>query len=428
MGFNIGEYVIYYEEYYNGRGGYGTSINYGCIVSANESGTYNVIKQYGGQIWFGVTPKSVIDEENFLEKFSIYDEFTDELVKIKNTLPEKLRVIIEEKIYSKKSRVIKSVFAYALKMHFVDKNFSLESWYIQWYVFNVLRSHEPWSIRQTLTFCHGSTKELQDFMNENVDFMIEMQFFSRDSNIIYFIEEKILEFKHKIGKISDSVYLNRVFPVRVKKLEIILKFKMPIEDMKIKFYFTRDGSNYQLEMPTKDLFDSKIVFPHRYNSNPSGRSKCTKTIKFNKNDEIFKTKFIKTTYPKNDTTYKINIDKKIATITDKDENIVYKNDIKYYCDNPVVSNNYVFFKNTKELVDLNNLNIVKISHNCEHSSIQFSAKQNAIFFMTTTSGCDSDKSKHTIDVFSTKTGNMLGFFEIHYHGFDNIYKFYFDIY
>ena len=54
--YNIRDYISYTSENYSGRG-YSYSTNYGCIVSksTHSRDCYEVIKQYGGQLWFGIT-------------------------------------------------------------------------------------------------------------------------------------------------------------------------------------------------------------------------------------------------------------------------------------------------------------------------------------------------------------------------------------
>jgi hypothetical protein len=92
--FNIGDYIEYLDEYYNGRG-YSRSVNRGCVISKNTAGRYcNIIKQYGGQIWYGVKPIGQITEDEFLSKFSIYDEHKDFLLKEINVLPPRIQPII----------------------------------------------------------------------------------------------------------------------------------------------------------------------------------------------------------------------------------------------------------------------------------------------------------------------------------------------
>jgi len=125
--YKIGDYIEYKSEYYNGHSGYSYITKYGCIVSVNKY-SYNIIKQYGGQIWYGVTPYCKVDEDTFILKFSIYDEYKNALLEIKDTLSEKLKNIIEEKCNKDLIRVKRSVLNYTLKHFLQNTEISPESW------------------------------------------------------------------------------------------------------------------------------------------------------------------------------------------------------------------------------------------------------------------------------------------------------------
>lgn len=204
--YSIGDYVSYTSESYNGGrsyGGYDYTTEYGCITEIDNECYVSVVKQYGGQIWVGVTPSSKITEDDFLSKFSLYDEFKNEILKKIHLLPEKLRNKIHKIIYTKIQSTIKNVFSFSLKNILrKDNKFSPETWYIYWYIMRILRSYEPFRIHQTLTYCHGASKNIQRIMKDNIDFMIQMQFSSANSqDMLLLIEEKVLDFKSKSGAI-----------------------------------------------------------------------------------------------------------------------------------------------------------------------------------------------------------------------------------
>jgi len=384
MNYKVGDYIEYNYEYYN-CGRYGYCTKYGCIVSNNKE-SYNIIKQYGGQIWCGINPRSKIEEEKFLSKFNIYDEYINDVLKIKNTLPERIRNIIEDKYEKNIMKTKRSVLSYTLK-NYLTKNKDLkikispESWAIKWYIYYVLRSYEPYKIKDTLSHCYGATKKLKKFMEENIDFMINMQFLTDiySSIMIYLIEEKILEFNYKEGKFTEEEYFNKIFPklfiIRKLKLQSYLKFRTNVPNININLEINYNKTKYNLVIPSSDLFDTKIIFPSKYGSSKGTGSKCTKKKQFN---DLLKYKNVFST----------------------------QNNIPYTYD-----------KKKKELINVTNNKKIKINHNSEYSTFYFSKCSKLLVFEDCYSGNVWSKSVFTI--FNLE-GEMLGFFELYYNDLDYV--------
>jgi hypothetical protein len=96
--FSVGDYVSYVRETYNGGGGrpsYDYTTSYGYIID-DKFGFSVVVKQYGGQIWHGITPSEKITEDEFLSKFSLYNEFKKDILEKIHLLPEKLKTSSED--------------------------------------------------------------------------------------------------------------------------------------------------------------------------------------------------------------------------------------------------------------------------------------------------------------------------------------------
>lgn len=380
--YKIGDYIEYKSEYYNGHGGFSYIAKYGCIVSVNKY-SYNIIKQYGGQIWYGVTPYCKVDEDTFISKFSIYNEYKNALLEIKDTLSEKLRNIIEDKCNKDLVRIKRSVLNYTLKHFLQNTEISPESWAIQWYVYHLLRMHEPYKIQHTLNYCYGATKELQKFMKENIDFMVNMQFL-RDvySNImIYLIEEKILEFKYKEGKFTEEDYISKIFPklfnTRKIKLQTYLKFRNFVSNIDINLEINYNKTKYKLVIPSEELLDSKIIFPSRYGTPNGNCSKCIKRKEF-------------------------------------------KDLLKYKSDFSGVVNNipYTYDKKKKELLNIHTNKILKINHDSEHASVYFSKCSELLILEDKYS---SDMYSKSVFTMFNLDGKMIGIFEIHYNNFDCVF-------
>jgi hypothetical protein len=385
--YDIYEYIEYSDEYYNGRGGYSYSIHCGCIVSINKD-SYNVIKQYGGQIWHGVTPYCKIEEDKFLSKFIIYDEYKNSLIKIKDDLPERIRNVIEDKCAKDINTVKRSVLNYTLKKYLNKKKYykglkiSPETWAIEWYIYNVLRNHEPYKIKSTLTYCYGATKELQKFMEENIDFMISMQFISDiySNIVVYLIEEKILEFKQKEGKFTDKEYFSKIFPrlfiLREIKLKTYLKFRTIILDIYVNLEIYYNKIKYKLVIPSDNLIDTKIIFPSRYGKPKETNSKCPKKKEF-------------------------------------DDILQYKNEFSNKSEIP-----YTYDTKKKELIHTHNNKKIKINYDPDNSTVYFSNCSKLLVF----ENCYSHGmySKLVFTLFNLD-GKMLGLFELHYNDFDSVF-------
>ncbi len=436
----VGDYVSYTSEYYNGRGGYDRTTNYGCIVEELSSGSFAVVKQYGGQIWYGIKPTGKIEEETFIEKFSIYEEFAKELLKNISKLPENLRKFIENKYQERIENRKQSAKEFAEKyiLHYTNEGYkmNIETFYIEFYVYYVLRSYEPHTIYQTLTYCYGANEELQDFMKKNVDFMISMQFLGNEGDkfMPFLIEEKLLEYKYEIGKIDANEFMERVFHMRIKKLEYKLKFKIKIGEYLIKVKFSHERENYEFEMTSSNLFGTKFVFPYKYNSNPVNRSsRCHKTIKFNKSDSMWKKilkndKIKKKIQPKIDDIKNFNCivkyenipnskyDSKLLQVLNSEDNkILYENEIEFASNYRVIFNNhYICSKKSRkyEVFDLEKKKSNIIDHWSEHSEIFFDTSNKFLIFKEKFS--NSISSATLISIYEPRSGKLLGFFEFNY--------------
>ena len=145
----------------------------------------------------------------------LHNEHKEEVLKILDKLPLGLQENIKKKCYESKLNVIKKVYSYSLRNILKNRGekikISPESWYIQWYVYKVLRSYEPCYLNKTSTFCYGASELLKKFMEEHMSFMVDMQFLGQDFDkyLIFLIEEKVLEYKLKIGNISEKSGMDR---------------------------------------------------------------------------------------------------------------------------------------------------------------------------------------------------------------------------
>jgi hypothetical protein len=442
----VGDYVSYTSEYYNGRGGYGRTTNYGCIVEELSSGSFAAVKQYGGQIWYGIKPTGKIEEATFMKNFSIYEEFAEELLKNISKLPENLRNFFENKRQERIENIKEKVKKFAEKeiLQYTNKGYkmSIETFYIEWYVYYILRSYEPHRIYQTLTYCYGANEELQDFMKKNVDFMINMQFLGKEGDefMSFLIEEKLLEYKYEIGKIDANEFMERVFHMRIKKLEYKLKFKIKIAEYLIKVKFSRERENYEFEMSSSNLFGTKFVFPYKYNSNPVNKSsRCHKTIKFNDSDSMWK-KILKND-KKNDKLIQVNeiknfnciikyenipnskYDSKLLQVLNSENNkILYENEIKFASNYRIIfNNNYICSKKCRkyEVFDLEKKKSNIIDHWSEHSEIFFDTSNKFLIFRDTFS--NSSTSTKLTSIYEPRSGKLLGFFEFNYDGMMSIF-------
>ena len=282
--YNIGDFIEYSSESYNGSTHrYDRYSQSGCIVNKGTYG-FDVIKQYGGQIWCGVKPSNKISEEEFLSKFSIYDEFQNEILNHLNVLSIKMQNIIKTKIETKKLKLIRNMTNYVLKNKFRGHQFGKikiddEAYALEWYVYNVLRMHEPYKINSTIKYCYGTTNLIQQFIKENTNFMVNMQFISESLEhiMILLIQEKWLEFLYEKSLIDPKSYLSRLFLISIKKLESKLILRTPIVDKKISVFINKDRNMYEIKTNLAELIDTKIVFTNKYSKYISNKSsKCHK--------------------------------------------------------------------------------------------------------------------------------------------------------
>jgi hypothetical protein len=278
--FNIGDYIEY--EYYGSR-------SYGCIISKNKD-SFDVIKIYNGQIWCLVRPIRKISKEEFFSEFYIFDEYQTELLKKMDVLPEDFQNIIKTKIEKKRLTVITRMVLFCLinKINYPNTNnitINDEVWAIKWYILNVLRNHEPYSIKKTVDFCQGATELVKEFMVTNINFMVSMQFQPDylSHMMIILIQERWLEFIYKKNLISSREYLSRHFPIVIKKLEALLVLKQPVvDDIKLEIYICKDKCNYKMDTTLLNIINTKFAFGNSYNKYLSNkRSDCSKRIKVN---------------------------------------------------------------------------------------------------------------------------------------------------
>jgi len=422
--YKIGDYISYTNEYYTGRGFRVTS-NYGCIVSKSTHSRdyYEVIKQYGGKLWVGIKPTGKISEETFLEKFSVYDEYKEEVLKILDKLPLSLQEKIKKQCREDEINVIKKVFTYSLKNTLKNRGekvtISPESWYIQWYVYNVLRRYEPFYINKTLTFCYGASELLKKFMEEYISFMIDMQFLGQDFDkyLIFLIEEKVLEYKLRIGNISEKYYMEHIVPIRIKKLEMNLDFKISTEDKKFKLQFEYLKKNYSVELESEKLLDTKFVLVDKRNKSYriNKYSKCKQTHIVNNPEWINDLKKKEGIIPK-----EIYYDSNTNTLKNQGGEIIYEN-VKGsgYMHTPIIGTKYAIIKNHNEVINLKTLKKVKINHKSTHASTQFSPSENLIYFINSYS--NSSCYVKLVTVYCSSTGMRLGKFEFNTTEFEDVY-------
>jgi hypothetical protein len=285
----IGDYIEYEKEYYNSVTYNYEKCNYsGCVFQINDDkNNVNIIKQYGGELWYFVKPIRKISEEEFLLKFSIYDEYNNSLLEKIDILPPKMQIIIRNIIENKKLRFIYNMIIYCIYNKSKKSNLIKiddEVLGLEYYVYKVLRQYEPYKIKNTINYCYGATDLMKEFMKTNVNFMIDMQFICEELEhiILYLIQEKWLEFLYNKKIIGSKEYSSRLFPIIIKKLEIKLEMKLPIEDKNVTFYVDKDERNYKIETTLLDLIDSKFVLSNNYGKYVSNKnSTCHKRINVN---------------------------------------------------------------------------------------------------------------------------------------------------
>jgi hypothetical protein len=431
--FKIGDYIYYMNEYYNGRG-YSYNQEYGCIVTyKEEKNIADVIKQYGGKIWFGVQPKGKIDEENFLSKFSLYNENKESILKIKDKIPEKFKLLIEKKIDNDIIKIIKKVFNYSLKNILKNRyekiKISPESWYIQWYIYNLYRQYEPHFINNTINYCYGASDLIKDFMKDNIDFMINMQFLSEfyENIMIFLIEEKILEYRHKKNIISDNYFSKNSFPIIIKKLEKYLNFKILNPYKKFILNFEYNKNKYEIEIEAENLFNTQFLLVNKNNKYYiNSNSKCTNKQIFtkeflndmkvkDKNSKLLKSETLKT---KNRIVI-YNSKSKILKIENENNDILYETKIKYF--EPIIGNRYIINKDTHENIDIKTLKKNKIKHYNKSSSLILNKTEDIVIFIDSYSHGGIDETKK-ITLYSTKNGLLLGCFEFNYDSFECVFN------
>jgi hypothetical protein len=160
-----------------------------------------------------------------------------------------------------------------------------EVWAIKWYILNVLRKHEPYRIKETLNLCYGASELVKEFMVNNINFMVSMQFQSNhlSDTMLMLIQEQWLEFLYEKNLISSEEYLSRHFPIVIKKLEIFLLLKQPVvDDFNLEIYIFKDKCNYKMDTSLLNVIDTKFAFVNSYNRYLSNKkSDCSKRINVN---------------------------------------------------------------------------------------------------------------------------------------------------
>jgi hypothetical protein len=379
--YSIGDFIEYKNYRYNGSSGRSNvTYHYGCIISKScNKGYFDIIKQFGGQVWLGIEPICKITEEKFLKKFSIYDEYIYNLLNRK--LPEKIGKIIKKMVDEKMGKVQKKVFNYAINNYFNNPDISIESWYIEWYIYYVLRNHEPDRIKNTLEYCYGATDLIKKFMKENTKFMIDMQFLSQrgDNYMIYLIESEFLEFKYSLGLIKEVDFCSKIFKCRIKKLEYKLKLKVPLLDKIVRLEFIGKGDKkFYKEMSSKDLLDTQFIFFKNKNFKGLEKSSCNKKIFVDLKNSIFK--------------------------------------IDYKLSNQKKNNKYKYVKEYQKVTNINTKKSITIDNNNEQSRIIFNDEQNLLLEIFNFSfGLTTVKS---INLYCPEHGNLLGNFQMVYDELD----------
>jgi hypothetical protein len=193
--------------------------------------------------------------------------------------------IIKEKTETSRINRIKKMVNYCLKNRHRYKNIKIDDEVncIQFYVYNVLRSCEPFNIKNTLSYCYGSTDLVKEFMENKIGFMVEMQFLSNEDDImIYLIQEQWLYFKSEKGLIYSKECSSRLFPLIIKKLEAKLTMKVPFDDFDVILYVQKDKFYYKIETVISNLIGTKFIIANNYERYVTNKkSKCHKSIKVN---------------------------------------------------------------------------------------------------------------------------------------------------
>lgn len=339
-------------------------------------------------------------------------------------------------------RIKKTICEYVIKNMINNKNgpikFSEETWCIEWYVLYVLRKYEPHFIKSTLTYCYGASNFLQRFMKENIKFMIDMQFLPRSQTVVMvlLIEEKILDFKHKNKKISDSEYLHKIFPLRIKNLEKELQMMFPIINKNItvsfEYWHNRSGNNYMLNIDSEELLRTKFVFQNNYKKyNSNDQSSCykihnvnfndTKTWIKNSKEKIDKKKIdiIPAIVSKRIVINEIsNIKKELVIMNNSDNEIIYK---KTCILTPKNNGRYIYFPDNREILNLETIKINKLKHKNSHACVSFTKNENTIKCIDSYS-YTSYISIELVSIYCIKHGCLLGLFEFNVPQFDGIHN------
>ena len=368
----VGDYIGYTVESYNcSIGGYDYHTSYGCIVdyiNKNDSIIiYTIIKQYGGELWTITNPKMKISEKEFLLNFSLYDQNIEKILKNKNNVPKKIMNIINLKYINQQQNIIKKVFGYSITNILKNKNekfkISPETWYINWYACNIFKSCTHEEIIKNMSHCYGASKDITIFMKSHIDLFLEIQMLESLTDILFLIEENVLFFKYKSGKI-DSKQLNKLlFNIIVQKLntKLVLKYR-PEQKMYLSFKYNGDYYKSNIDY---NFFETKIIIPSKYRSvkTLNTNSICHKKLEFdytNQNnwhdkksdDEIFQQNIFENKKiifeNKNVQCFK-NSKSYILKITNDSGEIIYLKNVS----DIIFSKNYIY--NNNEIINLDTL-------------------------------------------------------------------------
>lgn len=377
--FAIGDCIEYEEDLYHRSKYYSPLKYYGCIVDKSSlfEDTYYVISQNGGQIRTGISPLRKISSDKFTEKFYILDEHKVELLKEKDKLPLTIRLSIQTKLNETCVQRNKSLLSFVLRKTLVNKAISEETWVVLWYTRNILRSHEPWRMAKTLTY-HKVHDLAYRFMDTNKEFMFRLQGADLPE---YIIELEILEFKLKNGLLDNQTYLKLKFPILIKKLEYILKFKTFCYDINVHLVINQSGKNFVLNTTLNKLIDTKFVFPYQNRYHGEFKSKCWRRINVNiQNLEWVKIKSFKQ-------------DDKIRKL--------------------------IFIESEKEVIDVKNNRTVKIKHKKPYSTAFINSTENLLVMRDNYSRGSINIKE--VNLYCPISGAYLGCFELVHQDFDLVY-------
>jgi hypothetical protein len=412
----IGDYIEYQD--------YDYSFGKGYVMSENE-GRFTVIKQKGGEVWCGVKAINKINEEEFFKDFYLYFDEINKISFYKDKFSKSFREFIENQIFNSVKDKIKDVFIFTLNNILSEKikknKFTAETWYIYWYIHEVFRRYEPYCLDDTINRCYGASTLIKKFLKENKEFIIEMQFTSDSNLLLYLIDEKILEFKHSLGKISDKEFIKNVIYDRIKKFEkvLILKEKKVDEDLKIRLKMKVGKKIYDTEIFLNELIDTRFVFKNNQKYKGNKYFSCPKKIIIEYNEKWENSKDEKYIKKENKKNIKNNVKVKNNTLIIQDANnkVLYEKYFKYlYFKTFIKGNEYVYIIKDRELININSLKKTYIKYNNhDDSETYFNKQETLLIIVNTFSKGNIEEMIKLIKLYSIEDGKYLGFFEINHN-------------